>query len=488
MTPLRILVTTLLLLLVLPGAQAQGLETEGPNPLRLPDLGDAGSRTLSVPEERRMGERLMREVRMRVPILEDEEVRHYIQDLGERLVAHADSPEMAYEFFVVDSGTINAFAMPGGYIGINRGLIERTRSESELAAVMAHEIAHVSQRHIARRLDDSRGSGLRTLGIVLAGLLLGISDPQMGSAAIMGGMAGQIQEQLNYSRSHEREADNIGMRILADAGLDPQGMPGFFERLAQASRHRQQPPEYLSTHPVTEARIGDSQARASQYHPGEIDESRTWGLIHAKLEVDRADDPVDALRHFEARLDGGTDGEREEEAARYGKALALIRTGEPLAAREDLRALSEGHGEHPMLFLAIARTHHEEGNADEALDALQLGLDLFPGHPPLSLRSIRLLLETGQPEDARAMARDRLRARPSDAALHRLHARAATEAGRTHEGTLALAEHYFHDGKLQRAVQQLERVIGAPDAEIHHRSRAVARRDTVQKELERMRE
>lgn len=479
--------TIMIIIALVLGTVAGGTAPVADERVRLPDLGDPASRTLSLPEERRLGQQLIREVRLRVPMSDDPELRHYIEDLGQRLVSRADTPDMAYTFFVVDSPTVNAFAMPGGYIGINRGLIERTRSESELAAVMAHEIAHVSQRHIARRLDDSRGGGLQTLGIVLAAILMGTQDADLGGAAAIGGMAGSIQQQLNYSRAHEREADNIGIRILADAGLDPEGMPRFFERLAEATQHQQRPPEYLSTHPVTESRIAESLGRARSLSNGSPDESITFGLMRAKMLMARANDPEAAIRHFEAEMDDDDMESDRSAAARFGLALARLEDGEAEQAVQDIEALMEDRGEHPSFFIALARAQHAAGAPEQALETLTLGLELYPGQYPLVIHTARQQLRLEQAAEARELVRRHIQRHGGDGALHRLHAEAASEAGMQYESMLAMGEHYYYQGNLRLALDQLDRVANASEAEIQQRSRAVSRRQAIQQEMERQR-
>lgn len=242
----------------------------------LPAMGEVASDTLSRAQEREIGQRMMMEVRRRLPLLEDPEVNAYLQDLGQRLATHSQAPELDYHFFVVDLPAINAFAMPGGYIGVNAGLILSARSESELAGVLAHEIAHVTQRHIARGIEASQRASLQNAALLLAAILVGSQDSQAGTAAAAASMAGSIQQQLNYSRAFEHEADNLGIRMLAAAELDPNGMPTFFERLALATRYQGRPPEYLSTHPVTETRIAESSNRAASLTPSRIFESETF--------------------------------------------------------------------------------------------------------------------------------------------------------------------------------------------------------------------
>ncbi len=465
------IVLALLLALALPASSLA--ERDG---VRLPELGDSASRSLSISQERRLGEELIREVRQRVPLHADPEVQYYISDLGQRLLARADGPDFDYNFFVVDSPAINAFAMPGGNIGINTGLIVRTESESELAGVMAHEIAHVTQRHIARRLEAQRGSGFRTLGIIMAAILMGMQDPEMGSAAAMTGIAGSVQEQLNYSRNHEREADNIGMRILADAGLDPEGMPRFFERLQQATQFQTRPPEFLSTHPVTENRIAESRARAQGYQPREIQESPLYGMIRARLLVERSSDPEDAARHFRSVLEGDS----ENAYARYGLALALTEKGETDEAKALLHQLMDEAGEQIFYFSALARAQWKAGNRDEALDTYRLALELFPDNYPLAHGYADALLRAGEPGEARNVIQRQIRRGGSpEPALYQLLAQAATDAGRPHESRMAMAEYYQLHGQLRLAIEQLNQVIDGPDSGLYDQSRAVSRRQEL---------
>ncbi len=443
--------------------------------VRLPEIGDGASRSLSLSQEARLGRELIREVRMRLPMEQDPEVRAYIQELGQRLLGFADGPDFQYEFFVVDSPAINAFAMPGGNIGINSGLILRTQSESELAGVMAHELAHVTQRHIARRLDAQRGAGFRTLGVLMAAILLGMQDPEAGSAAAMTGIAGSIQEQLNFSREHEREADNIGLQILARAGLDPEGMPRFFERLHQATQYQTRPPEYLSTHPITENRISESRARAQQLGRRDVQESATYQIIRTRLLVSRAESTSSAERHFRAQLEGNGD----RNAAAYGLALTLTEAGQTEEALELLETLIDQHGEFVSYYLALARAHWAAGNEDEALEFYQLTLELFPDNYPTVYHYADALRDAGKAGEARAVIRRHLQRRGPDAALYQKLAQIAADANVPHEGKLAMAEYYQMHGQLRLAIEQLNQVINANDAEMYDKSRAVSRRQEL---------
>src|SRR5690625_4195162 len=283
----------------------------------LPPLGHVADSALTRAQERDLGRQMMAQVWRQIPLLDDPEINAYLQDLGERLATHSDAPELDYHFFVVDLPYINAFAMPGGYIGVNAGLILSTRSESELAGVLAHEVAHVTQRHLARRLEASQRMSLQNTALLLASVLIGMQNPEAGSAAAAASMAGSIQQQLNYSRAFEHEADNLGIRMLAAANLDPQGMPVFFSRMAEATRYQNRPPEYLSTPPVTENRMVESSNRAARLSGGTVFESAAFRYMQTRLQVLRTSTPQ--VQDFKARLQQAS---RADQAAdRYGLAL-----------------------------------------------------------------------------------------------------------------------------------------------------------------------
>ena len=299
------------LLAVLPAAAAD---------TALPDLGDAAGETLTRAEEERLGDAFLRQVRQRARLVDDPEVVDYIDSLGQR-IATAD-PERRYRFLVVDAPTVNAFAGPGGVIAVNAGLIVITESESELAAVIAHEIAHVTQRHLAQLIERSRLASLSTLAGVFAGILIATQNPEAGQATLAASAAGAQHAALSYSREKEMEADRTGMELLHRAGFDPRAVPAFFERFQEWQRFTSRPPEFLSTHPVTVSRIADTRGRAEQFEPRPYHESAEYPLVRAKLRMRLAANPADALEHFEARVaDGGSEA---TEADRYGLAIALM--------------------------------------------------------------------------------------------------------------------------------------------------------------------
>lgn len=464
-------------------ALGAGNPVAGQLDLSLPQIGDPADQAMSAAEESRMGRAVMRQLRQNVDLVEDPAIAGYIQDLGARLASHA-GPEIAARnitTFVVDSPRINAFALPGGYIGINTGLIDAARSESELGGVIAHEIAHVTQRHIARRMLDSEGTGMRTVALVLAGILIGSQNPQAGAAATIGGLAGGIESQLAYSREYEREADRIGMRTLAAASLDPRGMPRFFDRLLEENRYRQEALPFLSTHPLTTARIADAMSRAGDNRPDDVFESPSFPLIQARIRVAASDSAEHALLRFRDAVEAAP----EHNASRYGLALALKRSGDPDAAASQLHALLEDEGEHAIYFLTLAEIAMGGNDTAEALDQLDTGLSLFPGDFALRVQQVDSLLAAGRTRDALRRSSDLTSRWPENVTLHRLRARAASEAGNSAEAALAMAEYYAVQGDLRGALSQVARVLDDPTSTHYQRSRAEALQQDWQSDLAR---
>lgn len=266
------------------------------NEIELPEIGDRSGATISPEQERDIGREFMRQLHNSVTIIDDPEIATYLQSLGYQLVANSDNRGQEFTFFIVQDSTINAFAAPGGYVGVHSELIKNTRTESELAAVMAHEIAHVTQHHLARAFEQGSRLSLPMAAAIVAAILLGMGtqNPDAGFAGMMAAQAGAAQLQINFTRSNEEEADRIGMQTLIRAGFDPFAMPAFFERLEQVSRYYgPEPPEFLSTHPVTRNRIADATGRAEALVTTPQLTARNqlqFYLMRSKLQVLTSDD------------------------------------------------------------------------------------------------------------------------------------------------------------------------------------------------------
>ena len=257
----------------------------------LPDLGSVAESVMSPQAERRLGESVMRELRNDPHYIEDPEVTAYLDTLGDKLVNAVPGAEWRFQFFAMRDPTINAFALPGGFVGVNTGLINIADNESELASVLAHEITHVTQHHIARLFARQQQLQLPTMAAMVAAILLGNSSPDLAVGAATAAQAGNVQANISYTRGFEKEADRIGFQRLVAAGFDPKGMPEFFEKMQRYTQLSDDGsvPAYLRDHPVTTERIADAENRAAhaQYHPHP--DSIEFGLVRAKLRAENGD-------------------------------------------------------------------------------------------------------------------------------------------------------------------------------------------------------
>ncbi|MGD8423650.1 MAG: M48 family metalloprotease [Gammaproteobacteria bacterium] len=273
----------------------------------LPDIGSPADAVLSKSQADQIGRTVLLRLRIDGQVLEDPEVDEYLDAIGHRLGAQAHEGDQEFTFFLVNDRMINAFALPGGYIGVNTGLILETQRESELAGVMAHEIAHVTQKHIARRASAQSRSSMLAAAAVLAAILMGATgtaDSNVIQATAMSAQAFAVQQSINYTRVNEYEADRVGLRILHDAGFDPNGMPDFFETMGRLTGSwGNRVPEFLLTHPVSSTRIAETRARAEQLPPTEIRESPAYLLIKERLRVLTAESSIEIVEYYQDRLE-----------------------------------------------------------------------------------------------------------------------------------------------------------------------------------------
>ena len=421
--------------------------------VRLPELGDAAEATFSPADERALGEAFMREIRARLTLVDDPLVERYVQSLGYRLAASSDRRDLAFTFFVVEDESLNAFAAPGGFIGLNSGMILATESESEFASVLAHEIAHVTQRHIVRAIDHASRSNLPVLAGILAAIIVGAHNVEAGQATAAAVIGTTTQRQINFTRQNEMEADRVGIRILADAGFDPRGMAGVFEKLQSAARYSPRPPEYLSTHPVTTNRIAEARDRAQRLPYRQHESSERYYLVRAKLRVRTA---ADARRVLDELVDERSTGHARSTAANsYGQALALIRLGREDDAREILEQLVETYPDNLAFLDALAGAMLRSGNLPRALDLYSDGLALYPNDRILVRGYAAALNQAGRSTDLLALVDGFGHSNAIDAEMYRLRADAYQRLGRMLESRADLAEHYYLSGRLRRAINQL---------------------------------
>ncbi len=440
----------------------------------LPDLGEVSRQYFSDQEEQALGRAIMRDVYADPRYLDDPEVESYLNQLGYKLVSVSSRNQREFTFFVVSDPSINAFAMPGGNIGVHTGLLLAAQSESELASVIAHEIAHVTQDHIARMVAAQSQSYWPTMAALALALLASRSNPNVASAAIASTQAYSIQNQLNYSRDYEREADRLGYEMLTRGGYDPRGMSGFFNRLQRANRfYDTSAPAYLRTHPLTSDRIADMESRseAAPYH--QVEDSLDFQLVRARLRAQEGS-PQDAVLAARAALKEKRYS--SETAARYGLAAALVRARQFKEAETEVQKLLSGKPSHPMIQQLAARAALAAGQSGLALQRFQAGSEAYPGYRPLQYGHIAALLNAGRNSDALARADKQLTLYPLDRRLWRLAAQAHAQLGHRLQSHRAQAEALALSGNLVAALEQITLGLKAGDGGFHEMSAAEARR------------
>ena len=450
----------------------------GTSPVRavdnhLPDLGESSQAVFTPQIERKIGAAIMRDIRSDPAFLDDPEVTGYLNDLGFRLAAAIPNNRQDFEFFAVRDNTLNAFALPGGYIGVHSGLVLASQSESELAGVLAHEIAHVTQRHIARLVaQDSRNSILSIAALALA-ILTARSNSQVGAAAGAVAQAGVIQSALDFTRENEREADRVGFQILSESGLDPHGMAAFFDRLSKFNRlYDNNAPAYLRTHPITTDRLADIENRLESVPYRQVPDSLEFQLVRAKLRA-HVGRPEEALQWFDSGLKEHKFS--NEVAQRYGLVSALLRAKQYPRAERELAQLKKSAPTHAMIESLAAALKREQGQDAAALDVYRAALKLFPFQRALIYGYAETLLAMRQYAESVIYLDAELKRYASDARLYEFQARAYAGQRKEFLSHRVLAEAYARRGNLSAAIEQLQIALKTREGDFYQLSSAESR-------------
>jgi predicted Zn-dependent protease len=450
----------------------------------LPDIGTPASTTLSLEDEYKIGLMILRSLRDAGQIVEDPEINEYLQTLGMSLSSNAHEGAHRFTFFAVKDSGINAFALPGGFIGVNAGLVKATRNESELAGVLAHEIAHVTQRHIARSVQNSGRSNLASAAAILAAILIGAttgmpSDAVMGTVAAAQGLA--AQQQINFTRSNETEADRVGIGILAAAGFDPGGMPDFFWTLQQHNGSAgNNIPDLLRSHPVTTERIAETRDRASKLDGPRHGDSIGYALIRERLTVESLPPETDfrSLYHNAQSADlPSTDGEL------YGRSLALMRSDSPEQAIPILQDLLARRPDVTHYHVALGQAFLASGRIDAARKTLEKAMSLFPRSVPVTVRYAETLMRDGDPKQAHIVLLDLFNNVPPTPEQARYTALAANAAGDVADAYYYMSEYHVISGDLALAIDQLRLAQAVPGLNDVQRERFDARISELQEYL-----
>jgi len=374
----------------------------------LPDLGSPATAAVSLEDEYRAGLGWFASIRQTGQVLEDPEIEDYIQEIGHSLSSRAEEGQHQFYYFVLKDPIINAFAMPGGFIAIQSGLILATSNENELAGVMAHETAHVTQRHIVRGIIDQSHAGLISTAAMLAAILLGATagrgSPDAMEGAILATQGAAIQHQINYTRANEFEADRIGIGTMASAGYDPLGMATFFQTLDRNSPDpsRVKAVEFLIDHPLSAERVAEARNRAEQIGRIRHTDSLSYTLMRERLRS-LVGHP-EAARDYYISVTKNGGGKSMEE--RYGKAVADIATRNPGAAIPELQALVNEYPKVNQFYGALGQAYLANSQVKESQAVLDKAVNLFPRNVPITIRLAETLMRGGDNKRAHLILDD----------------------------------------------------------------------------------
>ncbi len=524
-----LLTTAVTLALATPLAQAQE---------KLPDIGSSAGELLTPARQAEYGAMMLRELRNYGYLLDDPLVNDWLQTMGTRLGSNSDQPRQPYTFFVMKDRQINAFATLGGYIGVNAGLVLTAEREDEVAAVLSHEIAHVTQQHVLRGVERAQRDQIPILLGMLAAVVAAQASNSTSSgnatmAAISSGMGLMQQRQINYTRSNESEADRLGIRTLSRSGYDVDAMAGFFERMSAAMRGNEggySVPEFLRTHPVNITRISEAKARAEQMKKDTVLLTTTTPSGERRERVDPTDPslaepllrgnnpllPSSVLRIPMGQLSRGASGdfdwarerlrvlsadstpelEREyadlakrqkdglNDAQRYGQALAVMRSGRAGAAqaRQTLAGLLQTRPDNLWLALGLGEAESRAGQTAQANSRFEQLLRQHPNSRPVALTYAEILNEQGSREAgqrAQAMLRPLLSQSGNDPVFQQRYARASELAGDSVRASEAYAEAAFLSGRPEQSLMQLQALKRNPALDYVGRARVDARIEAI---------
>lgn len=421
----------------------------------LPDIGTAGVSAMSVEREARFGQAFIRFARSNQPVSNDPVLNEYITDLGLKLLSQADSVRFPFQFLLIRDDSINASAFLGGVLQLHTGLFLYAENESELASVIAHEITHVTQRHIARYLESQSRSTPLTIAGLVGSVALAVVNPQAGMAALQTTLGLKMQSAINYTRDNEFEADRIGLRLLYNAGFDPNAMASFFQKLADKYQFASTPPPMLLTHPLPTSRIAEARSRAQDYPAKNYPVSLEFQLAKARIMVRfQQSGAVDLQRFFEqAAVENGA---WQADAARYGQALALLQVNEYDKARPLLEALASRHANSIFILDALTDLDNAQDRFDSAIARLQRAQKQRPDNQVVVINLADSLMQAGRHQDAATLLDNYLRRNPENLLAWELIAQAYRPLSDESSFRQAQAEVAALKGRYDMAVDQME--------------------------------
>ena len=445
----RLISPILLLATLLPAGAGQAQ-----NPL--PTLGDRISGTVSLDQEYQMGQQFLSQLRRGAPTIPDALLNGYLENLTYKLAARSELRDHRLSFIIIDSEELNAFAAPGGIIGVNTGLFLNARTEAEFASVMAHEIAHVSQRHFARSVDEAQAGRIPQLATLLASvLIMATSQAEHGMAAITAAQGQAVENQLRFSRSNETEADRVGQDNMYNSGFDPGAMASLFERLIAINRFGRRPPEFLLSHPLTESRIADARGRAVRYPSRQYGANLEYQIMRARVVAHYAEDKEAVVAEYRGLLEESS-GEFTRDANRYGLAVAYWENEQYAEANATLAPLLEKEPNRISYVVTQAEIYTGQNEPGQALRFLRRHLEINPDNHPLTMANVDALVESRAYNQAAEMMERHAQQRPEDHHLWYRLAETWGQAGNISKVHQARAEYFVLISDFRSAREQLQ--------------------------------
>lgn len=451
-------------------------QANGIGELDLPNMGESATRGFSQHQQNKYGHQAWLSLKRQGVVLDDPEIAAYLQALGERIAAGTSMPIGSFTFFPVASNVVNAFAMPGGYIGVHAGLISEATSEHELGGVMGHEIIHVTQQHIARIIEKERPWSAATTALVIAALLLGGGDPDITQAAIGAGLASGLERRVNYTRGHEHEADRLAVPLLAQAELDPRGMADFFHRLYKLRANYDNTfSGILQTHPLTATRISEAQQRALEYPVAKPKTSGLFEIIRERTRVLSTPSRESPRQYYPAAMANVS----SDAATLYGQSLAASIVGDHHYATTGFKQLVTSNPSNLLFQLGYARALQRSDDDEAALRQWKNAYGLFADNSLLLYRYGEALLQLNKPAQAKEKLISLYVSRPDNAEVNDMLARASADLGQLGEAHIYKANYWAFSGEKDQAIRQLKAAITNADLSQHDKLRIQAKIDEL---------
>lgn len=452
--------------------------------LHIPDIGDSAASLVTLQDEYQTGAAIVRNIRRAGKLLDDALLHDYINQVGYKLVSVSDNTSYKFNFFIVNDRAINAFALPGGFIGVNYGLILASRNESELASVLAHEIAHVTQRHYARAYDMQKKYSTPLLAALIAAIVLGATTKSADLAtAGMASIAGaQATLAVNFTRENEKEADRIGIKMLAKAGFDPNGMADFFQLLYNESRlYGPQGPEFLRTHPLSQNRMAEARQRASKFPTKPLPTSDQYLMMKERIHVLTQENYKQLARIYKKQI---TNKEYiNKDASYYGYILSLIKNKQTKVAYFYLKPLLKKYPNRIAYLIAEAQIASAAKQNKKATTIYKEALAIYPHNESIILYYTETLINQKRFRKAKQLLDKHLRKVPAIPVLYKYLSRVEAQLGNTSLSFEALSNYYYQLGQVRQALNYINQALKTPRLNFYTESRLSARKQELQQEI-----